>query len=580
MRVETFKFKGNVIFLGKPFALNNFFNIILAQADRGIIYMASLIRLDNGQIFNITNKIDIIGRGSSASVFLDDDGVSRNHAEVFMMSGCVEVIDLNSRNGILVNGKKIRKSFLNDGDKLSVGSVDLVFSNQNIDSNQTINMKVQTSSTIPTLQTSASGRMELILLRPNDSYLQSGQASLSTPYLELLFKSSLELQNYKGMRRFSEVVFKQIEKIFTPTLIVIKLIDEVAIEKPMGCQKHIASELFDQSLTQGMAYLRRKNTQNEMPSVICSPIMDNKKNFIGAVYLESQERNYEMEDLLFIRAFLAQAAEAKEEENVETVFLPPSNTPSQTNEVKKFSPEELVILGKSEAIKLLKSRIGDLANESRIMISGPLGTNRTLISSNLHCMSNHTDKPYITVDCSLLNHAVLQEELFGRKGGPNIGKFREAEGGTLFLNKISCLPIEMQGTIALYLKNGTITPIGGEAEPISLTLVTGVRGRPEAAVERGTLSKTLLEEFAGKRLHVPLLDKRKDDIPEIANHFFLKFLKIYNKQGMIIPPETEQKMLNYPWPGNDRELELILERAILCCDHKSLTPEYLALPGE
>ena len=203
--------------------------------------MASLIRLDNGQIFNITNKIDIIGRGSSASVFLDDDGVSRNHAEVFMMSGCVEVIDLNSRNGIFVNGKKIRKSFLNDGDKLSVGSVDLVFSNENIDSNQTINMKVQTGSNMPIMQTSASGRMELIQLRPNDSFLQSGQTSLSTPYLELLFQSSLELQNYKGMRRFSEVVFKHIQKIFTPSLIVIKLIDEIAIEKPMGCQRNIAN---------------------------------------------------------------------------------------------------------------------------------------------------------------------------------------------------------------------------------------------------------------------------------------------------------------------------------------------------
>ena len=91
-------------------------------------------------IFRI--KSILSGRGSSATIFLDDDGVSRNHAEVFMMSGCVEVIDLNSRNGIFVNGTKTRKSFLNDGDKVSIGTVDLVFSNETVDTNQTINMKI------------------------------------------------------------------------------------------------------------------------------------------------------------------------------------------------------------------------------------------------------------------------------------------------------------------------------------------------------------------------------------------------------------------------------------------------------
>ena len=102
--------------------------------------MASLIRLDNGQIFNITNKIDIIGRGSSASIFLDEDGVSRNHAEIFIMGGCVEIIDLNSRNGISVNGEKTRKCFLNNGDKIAIGCVELAFSNEVLEKNQTINI--------------------------------------------------------------------------------------------------------------------------------------------------------------------------------------------------------------------------------------------------------------------------------------------------------------------------------------------------------------------------------------------------------------------------------------------------------
>ncbi|MCM8543093.1 MAG: FHA domain-containing protein, partial [Lentisphaeraceae bacterium] len=187
--------------------------------------MACLIRLDNGQIFNISNKIDIIGRGSNATIFLDDDGVSRNHAEVFMMSGCVEVIDLNSRNGIFVNSQKTRKSFLNDGDKISIGSVDLVLSNETVDTNQTINMKAtdnKSSSTthFPVAQSSASGRMELIQVRPEDSFLKSGAIELNPRYLEILFKSSLELNKYNGTDKLTNVAYAQIQRTLMPSLVV------------------------------------------------------------------------------------------------------------------------------------------------------------------------------------------------------------------------------------------------------------------------------------------------------------------------------------------------------------------------
>jgi len=213
--------------------------------------MACLIRLDNGQIFNISNKIDIIGRGSSATVFLDDDGVSRNHAEVFMMSGCVEVIDLNSRNGIFVNGTKTRKSFLNDGDKVSIGSVDLVFSNETVDTNQTINMKMPkanpaSTTNFPVAQSSASGRMELIQVRPEESFLKSGATELNPRFLEILFDSSLQLSKYKGTEKVTNVAYAQIQRTLMPSLVVIKLTsEEMLIEKPMGSMEKVSQELFE-----------------------------------------------------------------------------------------------------------------------------------------------------------------------------------------------------------------------------------------------------------------------------------------------------------------------------------------------
>lgn len=543
--------------------------------------MACLIRLDNGQIFNISNKIDIIGRGSSATIFLDDDGVSRNHAEVFMMSGCVEIIDLNSRNGIFVNSTKTRKSFLNDGDKVSIGSVDLVFSNETVDTNQTINMKVsetKSSTThFPVAQSSASGRMELIQIRPEDSFLKSGATELNPRYLEILFNSSLELSKYNGTDKITNVAYAQIQRTLMPSLVVIKLThEEMVIEKPMGSMEKISQELFDHCLNKGIAFLRRKMSPDSQSSaVVCAPIMDSDKTIHGAIYIESNDRNYEVEDLLFVRALASQVSLINN--------APPSNirenkASKSTSIIAQVDPEHLLILGNSDPVSHLKTRLSELSSESEIMISGPPGTNRRIIANNIHCMSNHADKALTYVDCSALNLKSIHETLFGRSGLPN-GKFHKAEAGTLFLNRISCLPLETQNQISDYLKTGTIKPIGqSEAVPLRTQLILGIRDLPEHAVEQGILCKDLLELFKGKRIHIPKLNERKEDIPQIAAYHFNRYLQKYKKMGMIMSNESEAKMVNYPWPGNDREIQLTLERAVLLCDHKELTPEYLFLP--
>ena len=115
------------------------------------------------------------------------------------------------------------------------------------------------------------------------------------------------------------------------------------------------------------------------------------------------------------------------------------------------------------------------------------------------------------------------------------------------------------------------------AEKVELQLILGVRGRPEHAVQRNVLSNDLLSFFIGKRLHIPELTDRKDDIGEIASYYFDKFLKKYHKHGMLLTDESKEKLTNHSWAGNDRELQLVMEKAVLCCNQKELTPDYLAI---
>ncbi|MCM8534983.1 MAG: sigma 54-interacting transcriptional regulator [Lentisphaeraceae bacterium] len=535
--------------------------------------MACLIRLDNGQIFNITNKIDIIGRGSSASIFLDDDGVSRNHAEIFMMSGCVEVIDLNSRNGISVNGEKVRKSFLNNDDKLSVGTVDMVFSHGEVDTNKTINVAASevNSPSSASIKTSSSGRFELTQIKASESLLKFSKFNHSLTYLELLFKAALELNSEAGDERFSKIVYSYIQKNLAPALCVIKVNDKVLSETPTGSAANANGELVENTLQTGTSFLRKKsNSVNDGTSAISCSILGPDSNVHGYIYLETTSKNFEIEDILFVRA-LASLAAGISLDNLPVKTLPQTNS--------QFYPEQLLILGSSDPVVQLKSRINDVANQQTVMISGPMGTDRRVIASNIHCMSDHAEKPYVYVDCSSLNPAVLHESLFGRPGISE-GKFGQAQDGTLFLNRICCLDQEIQELLHLYLQTSSIIPLG-ESEPqkINVQLVLGIRGKPEDAVKRGVLCENLLSDLKGKRIHMPHLKDRREDILEITEHYFKRFTKKYRKAGMVLAESSKEVLVNYPWPGNDRELDLILERAVLCCDHKELTPEYLALPG-
>ena len=419
--------------------------------------------------------------------------------------------------------------------------------------------------------------MELIQVRPDESFLQSGAIELNPRFLEILFNSSLELNKYNGTDKVTNVAYAQIQRTLMPSLVVIKLTsEEMLIEKPMGSMEKISQELFEHCQSKGIAFLRRKvSPDSPNSSVICAPILDLDKNVHGAIYLESQEKNYELEDLLFVRAVASLVSNISD--SASAAKIEQKQTQS-TSVIAQMNPEHLLILGNSDPIAHLKSRLSELSSENEIMISGPPGTNRRIIANNIHCMSNHSDKKLIYVDCSSLNSKAIQETLFGRSGLPN-GKFHEAEGGTLFLNRIISLPIEIQDMISEYLKTGAIKPLGqNEAVPLRTQLIVGIRNLPEHAVNSKTLCPDLLELFKGKRIHIPKLNERKEDIPHIAAYLFNKYLQKYRKMGMILSNDTERKMMEYPWPGNDREMQLVLERAVLLCDHKELTPEYLFLP--
>jgi len=213
---------------------------------------------------------------------------------------------------------------------------------------------------------------------------------------------------------------------------------------------------------------------------------------------------------------------------------------------------------------------------------GESGTGKELLARAIHNTSLRSKKPLIKVNCSAIPRELLESELFGHKKGSftgafsdKIGKFELAHGGTLFLDEIGELPIDMQPKILRFLQEGEIEVVGGnESKTLDVRVI--------AATNRNLLEEIKKKQFREDlyfRLHVfpinvPALRDRKDDIPLLVEHFVDKFNKAYEKHIKFISDDAMSKLKAYNWPGNIRELENLIERALILS-----TSDTLVVPG-
>lgn len=230
------------------------------------------------------------------------------------------------------------------------------------------------------------------------------------------------------------------------------------------------------------------------------------------------------------------------------------------------------IIGKSRALKDVFIRIGQVAPlDTSVLLLGETGTGKGVVARALHAGSGRKDRPLVTVNCSSLPANLIESELFGREKGAftgantrQIGRFELADGGTIFLDEIGEMPLELQPKLLRVIQDGEFERLGGPR-------TVKVDVRIIAATNRD-----LLEEIRQKRFRedlyyrlnvfpitIPPLRQRKDDIPLLVNHFVAKFNKKTGKRIESVPKETLDLLRDYHWPGNVRELESVVERAVI-----------------
>ncbi len=249
-------------------------------------------------------------------------------------------------------------------------------------------------------------------------------------------------------------------------------------------------------------------------------------------------------------------------------------------------PSEATLLGETEAMVRLRKQIAKLArSQAPVYISGESGSGKELVARQIHELGPHRDAPFIPVNCGAIPGELMESEFFGHTKGSFTGAvadkeglFQAANGGTLFLDEVADLPLPMQVKLLRGIQEKAIRPIGGQQEiPVDVRILSATHKDLAAEVENGNFRQDLFYRINVIELKVPSLRERKEDIPILAADLLTKIADEYQVDRPKISQEAMAALMAYDFPGNVRELQNILERAITLCEDDSISVSDLAL---
>ena len=225
-------------------------------------------------------------------------------------------------------------------------------------------------------------------------------------------------------------------------------------------------------------------------------------------------------------------------------------------------------------------------SEASILVTGESGTGKEVLARYVHRKSARAEKPFISVNCAAIPENLLESELFGHEKGAftgaiarRIGKFEEANGGTLLLDEISEMDVRLQAKLLRAIQEREIDRVGG-TKPVKVDIrIIGTSNRDlTEAVKHGTFREDLLYRLNVVNLRIPPLRERPKDIRALAHHFARKYAEVNGVPYRPISPQTERALLGHYWKGNVRELENTIHRAVLLATGADIAPEAIRLP--
>ena len=313
----------------------------------------------------------------------------------------------------------------------------------------------------------------------------------------------------------------------------------------------------------------RKDGTSFPVEYISTPIWDENNTLIGAVvsFKDITRRKKAEQDLKRINAELKEALS-----ELKKLKLRLEQENKYLQQEIKLSHNFEEIISQSKLFKKVLGQVEQVAGtDATVLILGESGTGKELIARAVHNVSKRKSRPMVKVNCASLPATLIESELFGHEKGAftgaiakKIGRFELADGGSLFLDEISEIPIELQSKLLRVLQEGEFERLGNSNTlKVDVRIIAATNVNLLDAVAKGTFREDLYYRLNVFPIQLPALRERKEDIPLLTRHFLLKFNARFGKKVDVITERVIDSLLTYNWPGNVRELENVIERAVI-----------------
>ena len=303
---------------------------------------------------------------------------------------------------------------------------------------------------------------------------------------------------------------------------------------------------------------------------------------VGVLMLSRRSDNaFEKDDVILLEQVACQVAIA-----VENTLEYEKATKDRDKETKQrlYLEEEIraefgEIVGGSPALKTALSLVSVVApTDSTVLILGETGTGKELVARAIHKLGSRSEKGFVKLNCAAIPLGLLESELFGHEKGAftgaiaqKTGRFELADKGTLFLDEVGDIPLELQAKLLRVLQEQEFERLGSNrTHKVDVRLIAATHRDLPAMVKQGTFRDDLYYRLKVFPIQVPALRQRTEDIPRLVRHFTALYAQRMNKQIDVIPADTMDALVRYPWPGNVRELQNFIERAVILSPQSTL----------
>ncbi len=532
------------------------------------------------KIYSIFKKITSLGRASANDVSIDDKTLADHHAQIVFDGKAFNLDEIDREADIQVNQKKKRRARLEHGDRIDLGKVELHFSlfdeSDRDEPSESLTGESDEQSVVVGLRQLHELSERLMQSRTMPEQLEAlMDAVISATHAKKGFLVLLEngetrvaVARNLGGRNLPEGVAQLSDSILARV---------IETKKPLIVSDAVSDTLFGRS----------ESVMNlQLASVMCAPLIG-QGQLLGLIYVgnDSVRSLFVESSLEVLTIFAAQAslllqnAQLLDHLRSDRDHLEEQLTQKRFGDIVGTNPSLLEVFRKVEKVA---------GTDISVLITGETGTGKELIARELHRRSTRKEGPFVVVNCGAIPENLMESELFGHVRGAftgaiatRNGKFQAAHQGTLFLDEIGELPLALQVKLLRALQERTVNKVGDtKVDRVDIRVVAATNRDLEEEIKKGTFREDLFYRLNVVNLHLPPLRARGDDTIRLAKFLLQKFAEELNPKVKGFTPNALIAMRKYEWPGNVRQLENRLKKAIVLCEKTLIGPEDLDLFAE